>query len=262
VVTNTKNDSSTGTIRAFSLTITGNVITTPTFVGDSIVNGASVVGGLIAPWEIASIYGYTLGPQTGVSSNGTPGTSLGGTTVTVSGTPAPILYASYNQINFQVPYTVTAGSTAQIQVTSSTGASGNVSVPVLSSAVGLFTNQSNGRGQVLAINQDGTVNSRSNPAVAGSYISLYADGLGTLNETINAGTPTPNSPLFSASGTVNVIIGGLTAPVQFAGLSPGYFGLDQINVQVPATITSGQHGVFVVLSNGFSNQPGVYLFVQ
>jgi uncharacterized protein (TIGR03437 family) len=262
VVTNTNSNTSTGTIQAFSLTLTGNVITTPTFVGDSIVNGASLAGGLIVPGEIASIYGYTLGPQTGVSSSGTPGTSLGGTTVTVNGTPAPILYASYNQINFQVPYTVTPGSTAQIQVTSSTGASGNVSVPVLASAVGLFTNQSNGRGQVLAINQDGTVNSSSNPAAAGSYISLYADGLGTLNQTISAGTPTPNSPLFAATGTVSLIIGGLTTPVQFAGLSPGYIGLDQINVQIPATITAGQHGVFVVLSNGLSSQPGVYLFVQ
>jgi uncharacterized protein (TIGR03437 family) len=182
--------------------------------------------------------------------------------VNINGTPAPILYSSYNQVNFQVPYTIAAGSTAQIQVQSSTGTSANVNVDVLSSAAGLFTNQSNGQGQVLAINQDGTVNSTSNPAAPGSYVSLYADGLGALTSTMTAGTPTPNSPLLSLSGTVTAIVGGLSAPVQFAGLAPGFVGLYQVNIQIPSTITAGQHRVFITLPNGYSSQPGVFLQVQ
>jgi uncharacterized protein (TIGR03437 family) len=262
VVTNTKSNSNTGTIQAFSLTITGNTITTPSFNAGSVVNSASLVGGAIAPGEIVSIYGFSLGPQTGVAGSSTPGTSLSGTTVNVNGTPAPILYASYNQINFQAPYTLTPGSTATIQVQSSTGTSGNVSVDVLSSIAGLFTNQSNGQGQALAINQDGTVNSTSNPAAPGSYVSLYADGLGALSAMATAGQPTPTSPLNSLSGTLAVIIGGLSAPVQFAGLAPGFVGLYQINVQIPATTTAGSHRVFVIPPSGLSSQPGVYLTVQ
>ena len=262
VVTNTKSNSNTGTIQAFSLTITGNVVSTPTFTAGSVVNSASLAGGVIAPGEIASIYGFSLGPQTGVAGSGAPGTSLSGTTVNVNGIPAPILYSSYSQVNFQVPYTVSAGTTAQIQVQSSTGSSANVNVDVLSSAAGLFTNQSNGQGQVLAVNQDGTVNSTSNAAGPGSYVSLYADGLGAVSQTVTAGTTTPSSPLLNVSGTVTVIVGGLSAPVQFAGLAPGFVGLYQINVQIPATLSAGQHRVFVVLPNGYSSQPGVYLSVQ
>ena len=262
VVTNTNSSTNTGTIQAFSLTITGTAITTPTYTAASIVNSASLAGGLIAPGEVASIYGFSLGPQTGVTSSGTPGTSLSGTTVSINGTPAPILYASYNQVNFQVPYTIPSGTTAQIQVQSSTGTSGNIMVDVLSSAAGLFTNQSNGQGQALAVNQDGTVNSTSNPAAPGSYVSLYADGLGAVSETFTAGTPAPTNQLLNLTGTVTAIIGGLSAPVQFAGLAPGYIGLYQINVQVPATLTAGQHRVFVILPNGYSSQPGVYLTVQ
>jgi uncharacterized protein (TIGR03437 family) len=262
VVTNTNSNTNTGTIQAFSLTITGTPITTPTFNAASVVNSASQLGGYIAPGEVASIYGFSLGPQTGVTGSSTPGTTLSGTTVNINGTPAPILYSSYNQVNFQVPYTIAAGSTAQIQVQSSTGTSANVNVDVLSSAAGLFTNQSNGQGQVLAINQDGTVNSTSNPAAPGSYVSLYADGLGALTSTMTAGTPTPNSPLLSLSGTVTAIVGGLSAPVQFAGLAPGFVGLYQVNIQIPSTITAGQHRVFITLPNGYSSQPGVFLQVQ
>jgi minor extracellular serine protease Vpr len=36
-----------------------------------------------------------------------------------------------------------------------------------------------------------------------------------------------------------VIIGGFEATVQFAGLAPGFVGLYQVNVQVPANIPSG-----------------------
>jgi uncharacterized protein (TIGR03437 family) len=262
VVNNTNSSTNTGTIQAFSLTITGTAITTPTFTAGSVVNSASLAGGVIAPGEVVSIFGFSLGPQTGVSSGSTLGTSLSGTTVNVNGTPAPILYASYNQVNFQVPYTVSAGTTAQIQVQSSTGTSANVNVDVLSSAAGLFTNQSNGQGQVLAVNQDGTVNSSSNPAAPGSYVSLYADGLGPLSETFNAGTAAPTNSLVTLSGQVTAIIGGLSAPVQFAGLAPGYVGLYQINVRIPATITAGTHRVFIILPNGYSSQPGVYITVQ
>jgi uncharacterized protein (TIGR03437 family) len=262
VVQNTGSNTNTGTIQAFSLTITGTPITTPTFTSGSIVNSASGVGGLIAPGELVTIFGLALGPQTGVQPGaGALPTTLGGTTVTINGTAVPILYSSYYQVNVQIPFSVPAGS-ARLQVQGPSGSTGTLSVDVLSSAAGLFTSQTNGRGPALAVNQDGTVNSASNPASRGSYVSLFATGLGAVTPAVSEGQITPGTPLSNTNAAVTAVIAGLTAPVQFAGLAPGYVGLYQINVQVPATAASGADRVFLVMPNGFSSQPGVFIYVQ
>jgi adhesin/invasin len=212
---------------------------------------------------LITIFGVALGPQQGAAAD--PAhlpTSLAGTTVTFDGTPVPILYASYYQINVQVPFSLTPGATTQVKVQSTGGATGNVAMDVLSSAVGLFTAQSNGAGQVLAVNVDGTVNSASAPAAAGSYISLYATGLGAVTPPVNTGTPAPSSPLSTVNGTIAVVVGGLSAPVTFAGLAPGFTGLYQINIQLPSTLASGRRRVFIVAPNGYASQSGAFIQVR
>jgi uncharacterized protein (TIGR03437 family) len=262
VVQNTGSSSTVGSIQAFSITITGTPITTPSFTSASIVNSASGTGGLIAPGELVSIFGLALGPQNGVqAAAGNLTASLGGTIVSVNGSPVPILYSSYYQVNIQIPYSVQPGS-AKIQVQGPSGSSGTLSVDVLSSAAGVFTSQTNGRGPALALNQDGTVNSASNPAKAGSYISLYATGLGAVTPPVTEGTVAPTTTLSYTNAVVTAVVGGLSAPVQFAGLAPGYVGLYQINVQVPSTTPSGTVRVFLIMPNGFSSQGGVLIYVQ
>jgi len=68
--------------------------------------------GTVAPGEIVSIFGAGLGPDQPVTANfrlgdfGTWPTTMGGTQVLFDGVPAPMLYASANQINAVVPYEV------------------------------------------------------------------------------------------------------------------------------------------------------------
>ncbi|MGI8742997.1 MAG: proprotein convertase P-domain-containing protein [Bryobacteraceae bacterium] len=263
VIQNTKSDTNTGLLQTFAMTIAGTPITRPGFDSSSVVNSASLIGGVVAPGELVSIFGLALGPQAGVAATpGTAPTSLGGTTVMFNGTPVPILYSSYYQLNVQAPYALTPGATARIQVQNSGGTSSSISLDVLSSAAGLFTAQTNGRGQVLAVNQNGTINSVSNPAAAGSYVSLYAEGLGAVTPAVNEGTPAPTNPLSRVNGPVTVVAGGLTAPVLFAGLAPGYAGLYQINIQIPPTTVSGPVRLFLVTPNGYSSQGGVFLQVR
>lgn len=264
VVQNTKSNSNTGVLLGFTVNITGTPVTQPNFNASTIVNAASgVAGGVVAPGELITIFGVGLGPQQGVAAD--PAhlpTSLAGTTVTFDGAPAPILYASYYQVNVQVPYSLAPGTTTQVKLQSSGGTTGNVAMDVLSSAVGLFTAQSKGAGQVLAVNADGTVNSISNPAAAGSYISLYATGLGAVTPPMNAGVPAPSSPLSTVNGNIAVVVGGLSAPVTFAGLAPGFTGLYQINIQLPSTLASGARRVFIVAGNGYASQPGAFIQVR
>jgi uncharacterized protein (TIGR03437 family) len=262
-VQNTASSQRSGTLRSFSVTITGTPITQPSFTADSVANSASLDSGVVAPGELVSIFGIALGPQTGVASNATSApTSLGGTMVTFDGRPAPILYSSALQVNVQAPYSLTPGTTTQIQVVASGGTSRSVPMDVLSSVTGLFTTGTNGRGQVLAINQDGTTNSVSNGAAAGSFVSLFGAGLGAVTPPVNAGVAAPGTPLSTVNGGVSVVVGGLTAPVLFAGLAPGYIGLYQINIQVPPTLQPGAQRIFVVSPSGFSSQPRVFLQVK
>jgi uncharacterized protein (TIGR03437 family) len=182
--------------------------------------------------------------------------------VTFDGTPVPILYSSYYQVDVQAPFTLTPGNATQVRVQTSGGTSGNIAMDVLSSAAGLFTNQTNGTGQLLAVNSDGTVNSASNPAAAGSYISLYATGLGAVTPAVGAGMPAPSTPPSTLNGGLVVVIAGQNASVQFAGLAPGYSGLYQITVQIPSAVPSGPRRVFVVAPNGYTSQTGAVIFVQ
>ena len=45
-------------------------------------------------------------------------------------------------------------------------------------------------------------------------------------------------------------IGGVEAPVQYAGAAPGFVGLDQVNVQVPLSLQGRGESNVVVTADG------------
>jgi len=92
----------------------------------------------------------------------------------------------------------------------------------------------------------------SRPAVAGDILSIYCTGLGSTSPAVATGVPAPFSPLARVRTDVTVTLGGLPAPVSFAGLTPGLIGFYQINATVPAGITPGDTVPVVVSQNGAS----------
>src|SRR5262249_35940365 len=95
VVQNDKSDTNTGWVTGFALTITGTSVSKPITNALTVLNAASVSGsGTVAPGELLSIFGIGLGPTTGVSSpSGAWPTTLGGTSVSINGTAAPLTYS-------------------------------------------------------------------------------------------------------------------------------------------------------------------------
>ena len=88
--------------------------------------------------------------------------------------------------------------------------------------------------------------SASNPAVQGQFVVLYVNGLGPVNNQPADGAPAPGSPNLATTTTTPVVtIGGKAATVQFAGLTPPYVGLYQVNVQVPTGLTSGNQPITI-----------------
>ena len=101
----------------------------------------------------------------------------------MGGTPAPLFYVSPGQINFQVPGATPVGRLEEIQV--ARVSTGQVLASWLfqidTESPGLFTVDGSGSGQLVALNQDGSLNNGANPAKAGSIVTLYATGQGAVS---------------------------------------------------------------------------------
>jgi uncharacterized protein (TIGR03437 family) len=261
-VENDQSDSRTGWLTGFSVTITGTRQVSPTFAPETTVNAASRAGTAIAPGELVSIYGTSLGPTAAETAPaGALPTTLGGVTVTFDGTAVPIKYVSAYRVDVQAPFALQSGGQTTIRVTNGSNSSANVQVPVVSSAPGLFTTQPDGTGQVQAINQDGTLNSLTQAAPKGSIISVYASGLGAVNPPVTAGALPPDSPLSTTVASVTASIGGVPARVLYAGLAPGIPGSYQINIEVPADAPSGAQQL-VISTNNVPSQDSARVQIQ
>ena len=197
----------------------------------SVVDSAGY-GPRVAPGSLATIFGTNLASGT-VSAAALPlPATLGGTTLTVGGVAAHLLYVSPGQINFQVP-SATKSGTAAVVVNGPGGASASFSCTVTSSAPAIYQ-----YGMNHAVAQSGsTLNSDSAAAASGSVITVYLTGIGAVNNAVADGAATPLSPTSTASATSTATIGGASATVQFLGLTPDFAGLAQANILVPALAT-------------------------
>jgi adhesin/invasin len=75
---------------------------------------------------------------------------------------------------------------------------------------------------------------------------LYCTGLGTVTPAVPDGAgPTGTS---QTDNTVQLLIGGQSARVDYAGLAPGFAGLYQINAVVPSGVSSGNVPVAITVA--------------
>ena len=137
-------DPANSAVRMLSPVLAGIIV-------NSVTNAASNLPGPVAPGELVVLYGSGLGGVRSVLFNGVPG---------------PLLYDTPTQVGAVVPYAV-AGNSVQVAVQGASAASAPVAVAVVPTAPGIFTADGSGRGQAVALNQDGTPNSSSAPAIGG-----------------------------------------------------------------------------------------------
>ncbi len=208
-------------------------------------------GPRMAPGSLASLFGTNLANGTASATMFPLTTSLGGATVTVGGVLAPLLFASAGQINFQVPSSAKAGDVTLV-VNGPGGNSAAFTFTVAATAPALCQYGTN---HAVAQNIDGSLNSDSSPAASGSVITVYLTGLGAVDNPVTDGTAAPDSPLGSATAMTTATIGPLNATINFFGLTPGFAGLAQANIQVPA-LPSGDYPL-VITSGGLVSASAV-----
>jgi uncharacterized protein (TIGR03437 family) len=234
----------------------------PTISSGGVVNAATYTSPLVHG-ELATLFGTNLASGAFTAGSLPLSTTLGGSQITVGGIPAPLYYVSPTQINFQVPFGVSITGTAPVIVTQSGVPSKFEGVALAEYAPGIF-----GYARTATIVDpivihfaDNSLVTPGNPAAAGEVLVIYATGAGSFDNTPADGAGAPSSPLASTKIQATVTVGGSPAQVFFSGLTPGFVGLIQINIQLPATLPAG--GTLpLVVSFGSSATPPANLYVH
>jgi uncharacterized protein (TIGR03437 family) len=216
---------------------------TPTIQPNGVVNAAGSRT-TVAPGSLISIFGSGLASGLSVSNSVPVSSKLGDVdSVTIGGTAAPLVFVSDGRINAQVPWAVSPGETSVV-VNRAGVASSPMTVQVNQFAPALF-GFNLGSLQAIATNADGSIVGPANaipgitshPAAAGDTITLFATGLGPVDPPMADGT-TPADASRRTANPVTVLIGTVQGGVDFAGLSPQFLGVYQLNVVVPGGVTA------------------------
>jgi uncharacterized protein (TIGR03437 family) len=176
--------------------------------------GPAVVGRVVRG-ELLSIYGWALGDR-----------------VFFDDVPASVLYASPSQINAIVPFGA-RGERVTISVRKNGIEVAKTVVALTEAQPEIFKLPS---GQAAALNEDGSVNSRENPAKAGSIVTVWGTGAAGWPRDTTDGSLNPSTPLLYLSAGATSAYSS-RQEVTFAGAAPGLVaGVFQINVRLPEKV--------------------------
>jgi uncharacterized protein (TIGR03437 family) len=224
-----------------------NLTSPPVVPPGAVVNGASFASQApLAPGSLISIFGNKLAGAGAADRLPLP-TILGGSTVVLAGIAMPLLFSSDGQVNAVVPFETTVNTTQQVILTRGSSTSVPQPLTISAAAPGIFTADSSGKGQGIIFGPSGSIADAAHPVKAGDVVVIYCTGLGKVDHPVPTGSPAPLlPPLSNVLSKTTVTIGGIQVDPQFAGLTPGFVGLYQVNVGIPAGIAaSNQVPVFI-----------------
>jgi uncharacterized protein (TIGR03437 family) len=219
----------------------GGVVSAASFQADVPIG----VGGLI------TIFGNQLvGGNAGQAGAVPLPTNINGTQVLLQNQPLPILYASNGQINVQVPYETNVNVPQNLVVERSGAVSAPFSIQVASVQPAIFLASANG--QAIIVNAaNNVIASPGNAVTAGDVIIIYCTGLGPTTPFVETGAAA-TAPAYITTPGITATIGGQNATLYYAGLTPGFPGLYQINALVPPGATGNAVPVVVTLAGQVS----------
>jgi minor extracellular serine protease Vpr len=236
----------------------------PVIAPGGVLNAASNAKGTsVSPGSLISIYGTALASTLASADTIPISTTLGNVTVTFNNIPAPMLYVSNTpqQINAQIPWELQGSTSAQVVVTNG-AASAPMTVPLTPAAPGIFSFGS-GVGQAIAYgNSDGQFAApvgaypglTTHPAKIGDTTSLVilATGLGPVNPPVQTGNDVTDGQLHQCATLPVVMVGGVPAQVVFAGMTPQFVGVYQLNIVIQPGTPTGNAVPLQIQMNGIT----------
>ena len=160
-----------------------------------------------------------------VRGSGIPATEAANTVVLINSIQVPILAMDNAQIQVQAPFTLATPADAEIVIVDNGSIATTILVPTAAAAPALFP-----------------VDPQATAAAAGAVVGFYGTGLGLGDLPVTA------------------TISGLAAEVVSLDPSPGYAGLFQIKIRVPAAAAPGKAAVMVMVG-GAASQAGVNMAI-
>jgi uncharacterized protein (TIGR03437 family) len=229
--------------------------------GGTLNNLNPVVGAALAPGTLVQVYGTGLAASS-VSTGILPlPTLFNDTFAQIGAYQAPLYYLSSGQLNIQLPNPLPATQQIPILLSVNNALTLPTTLDIVRTAPGVLSYfdgptppslQNNAH--IVAQHSNFTLVTSANPANPGEYLVMYLVGLGATDPSVASGTPSPSSTLAKVTDMPTVTVDALPASVAFAGLTPGFVGLYQINFQVPTGAHSGEV-VITVTQNGVAANP-------
>jgi uncharacterized protein (TIGR03437 family) len=250
-------------------------------VGDVLNGGSFKSANVISPGSIVSVFGAGFGTTNNYSAF--PSTTVDGLSVLFGEIAAPIfaLAATAGQINVLAPMDLPDSGPIDLTVHTSGGTSPPQSMTMATATPGMFyyvdplvltrrnavavtantawiampTSMATNLGLPTTCPTPATLCGQ--PAKAGGYLEFYVTGLGKATPNgspsgavlaASAVAPVSGNPIYETLTKPTVTIGGLAAPVLFSGIAPGYNGLYQVDVQIPADVSPGNNVPVVITS--------------
>lgn len=229
----------------------------PAYSAAGIVNAVDYTPGPFAPNSVLSLFGTNLAFDPGLFT-APPWDSVA---VYVDNKKAPLLMVSANQINFLVPADEIPG-TANVVVVRQGVAGPSVAIPLVAAAPCLFPSPG---GYALAEdwNNGYAVMTPETPAHAGDTIVLFATGLGAVQVALDSNPVVGIADPIADPSSLKVLLNGSPLDplmVKYVGLTPGWAGLYQINLQLPAGV--GTDPTVQIVMGGRSSLAGLKLAVR
>ena len=193
---------------------------------------------VIAPGEAVRLIGRGMGPVNLADATSAPAhvlPGLAGVQVTFNNIVAQLVSVQANQIVCFVPFELDTATSANVQVTYGGAASNLFSIGVVAQNPDL----------VAVANQDGSLNSETNPAAINSIAAIYLTGLGqTVPPSVDGAVNT--TPLLSPRIIPTITTNGRIEQPAFLGAAPGQVaGVMQINLFVPNPGGAAYNAVYV-----------------
>jgi uncharacterized protein (TIGR03437 family) len=231
-------------------------------INGNAVQSAAAPSGAVAPGSLASLYGTNLASGVAQANAQPLPLTLGGVTLAVTDSTgtrlsAPLVYVSPGQINFVVPdgaapgaatFTVANGATTQTFTT-----------PIASVVPRLFSMSGAGTGVAAAT---AILTQAANPLLRSPVQVFQCTAAGCVSVPIKLGIDTPIYVSFYGTGIrnrsalekVSVTINGISVPVLYAGPTPNFSGLDQVDIALVLSLRgSGESNVVLTVDGQPSN---------
>lgn len=207
---------------------------------------AAAYGARLSPGSLVSVFGENLGSDYHPAERFPLPEELAGVSVAWNGKFMPLLFVSAGQINAQLPYGQAGPGVLLVKTQN-----GEAEMPLtLAEAAPAIAHVERGGQRIPAMvrARNWALVTEASPARPGDVVTIFATGLGPLDRDIAAGQRADAGPLLRVRWPVEVHIGGISVTPLFAGLSPGFAGLYQVNVVVPQALPGGVHSLLLVVN--------------